>query len=57
MSPDAAPRRAGLSPSKQALLEEMLRGKRANAAPVIPRRHPAGAPPLSFAQQRLWFIH
>ncbi len=59
MSLDATSRGAGLSPSKRALLERMLRGKSAAEAPVhtIPRRSRAQASPLSFAQQRLWFIH
>lgn len=44
-----------LSPAKQALLAKRLQGK---AAPriTIPRRDPAAAIPLSFAQQRLWFL-
>jgi amino acid adenylation domain-containing protein len=57
MSGDSA-RAAGLSPSKRALLERLLQGKRpAAAAPAIPRHDPAAGSPLSFAQQRLWFIH
>jgi amino acid adenylation domain-containing protein len=52
------PRTAGLSESKRALLEELRRGRLRTARPapeVSPRRSTAGA--LSFAQQRLWFIH
>jgi amino acid adenylation domain-containing protein len=48
---------AALSPEKRALLERLL--PRAGAAPLdrIPRREPGhGAIPLSFAQQRLWFL-
>ena len=58
MSLDANSRGAGLSPSKRALLERMLKGK-AHEAPVltIPRRPRTEGSPLSFAQQRLWFIH
>ncbi|HEU5180261.1 MAG TPA: condensation domain-containing protein, partial [Candidatus Polarisedimenticolia bacterium] len=58
MSLDTASRAAGLSPSKRALLERMRKGKPSGeaAAPTIPRR-PEGEAPLSFAQQRLWFIH
>ena len=56
---DTALRTAGLSPSKRALLERMLKGKQGGeaAASTIPRRSGAGESPLSFAQQRLWFIH
>ncbi|MET0396874.1 MAG: amino acid adenylation domain-containing protein, partial [Longimicrobiaceae bacterium] len=51
-----------LSPARRALLEKMLAersgAKRAAAAPAdIPRRAGSGPVPLSFAQQRLWFIH
>ncbi|MCA9751013.1 MAG: non-ribosomal peptide synthetase, partial [Gemmatimonadetes bacterium] len=47
-----------LSDSKRALLEAMRRGRVAasTADDGIPRR-PPGPAPLSFAQQRLWFIH
>lgn len=47
-----------LSATKQALLERALLAKRQAARPAveIPRR-PAGEPaPLSFAQQRMWFL-
>jgi aspartate racemase len=47
-----AHRVAGLSPDKRALLERHLEAR----GPAIPRRATRGAPPLSFAQQRLWFI-
>src|SRR5678809_276525 len=59
MSVDATPRAERLSPSKRALLERMLKGKGADETPTltIPRRPHAEESPLSFAQQRLWFIH
>jgi amino acid adenylation domain-containing protein/non-ribosomal peptide synthase protein (TIGR01720 family) len=52
-------RRSKLSLAKQALLEKRLRGEvdsdsRLN---VIPRRSNTEPTPLSFAQQRLWFLH
>ncbi|HKO20765.1 MAG TPA: condensation domain-containing protein, partial [Acidobacteriaceae bacterium] len=57
-SSDLVGRRAKLSPAKHALLQELLRGKRsAAAAPAtIPRRPEQSFAPLSFAQQRLWFV-
>src|SRR6185436_17196210 len=59
MSVDTTPRAERLSPSKRALLERMLKGKLSGEAPTpaIPRRPRAQESPLSFAQQRLWFIH
>ena len=47
-----------LSPAKRALLEKWKRGDfaRTTAGPSIPRRPENGSPPLSFAQQRLWFL-
>src|SRR5688500_5135948 len=50
---------AALSPAKRALLELRLKQYRAGAtvAQIIPRRSDrVSAPPLSFAQQRLWFL-
>jgi amino acid adenylation domain-containing protein len=55
---DRNPQRAQLSPAKQALLEQRLRGAFAGLVQGnrIPKR-PAQAPsPLSFSQQRLWFL-
>jgi hypothetical protein len=46
------------SPAKRALLERALRQRRASAAAqnVIPRRSGSEPAPLSFAQQRMWFL-
>jgi amino acid adenylation domain-containing protein len=51
-------RLASLSPSKRALLERKLRDK-VSASQVVPiaRRANAGLAPLSFGQQRLWFLN
>ncbi len=51
-------KRANLSAAKQALLERRLRGKQAGISKVepIPRRDQQGPIPLSFAQERLWFL-
>jgi amino acid adenylation domain-containing protein len=48
---------AGLSPARRALLQKMLL-ERGGVAPMasIPRRQPSASTPLSFAQQRLWFL-
>ncbi|MFG2089020.1 amino acid adenylation domain-containing protein [Spirillospora sp. NPDC048824] len=47
----------GLSPAKRALLEQRLRRRAPAAArPVIGRLPDGVAPPLSFAQERLWFM-
>ncbi|HKV10090.1 MAG TPA: amino acid adenylation domain-containing protein, partial [Thermoanaerobaculia bacterium] len=56
-----AQRRSGLSASKRDLLEQRLRGKAAKASGPetpsrIPRRRESGPAPLSFAQERLWFL-
>ena len=47
-----------LSPAKRALLERALRQRRASipAPAVIPKRGASGPAPLSFAQQRMWFL-
>lgn len=60
--PRLAERIASLSPAKRQLLEMRLQQVRATVAQgqgvqAIPR-HPVGEPtPLSFGQQRFWFIH
>src|ERR687896_1053809 len=55
---DLATRRANLSGPKRALLEKLLRGKAAGSieAPSIPPRPERDRAPLSFSQQRLWFL-
>jgi amino acid adenylation domain-containing protein len=55
---DLAQRRANLSPARRALLEKWTRGRLSGAseAPRIPRRSRLEPLPLSFAQQRLWFL-
>ncbi len=54
---EIAARLAGLSPAKRALLERRRRGE-APAAQVftIGRRSGTGPAPLSFSQQRMWFL-
>src|SRR5687768_3743682 len=49
---------ATLSPEQQALFEQKLaeRGITPPRRDVIPRRHGEDHLPLSFAQQRLWFV-
>jgi hypothetical protein len=56
------PSRAALSPSKEALLRKRLQGgiqtlHHGDPAAQIPARKDQGPAPLSFAQQRLWFLH
>jgi amino acid adenylation domain-containing protein len=55
--PVAALERGELSAARRALLEQRLRRRPAAPVATIPRR-PAGdaEPPLSFAQERLWFM-
>jgi len=53
-------RLAGLSAEKRQLLDAILREQRAEAAPSgsIPPREDLSAPvPLSFSQERMWFLH
>ncbi|OEV16911.1 condensation domain-containing protein, partial [Streptomyces nanshensis] len=49
---------ASLSDAKRALLAQRLRGgrARARAAQAVARRPEGTVPPLSFAQERLWFM-
>jgi aspartate racemase len=52
-------RGAELSGAKRALLEQRLRAgfQTSSRTQIIPRHALAGAVPLSFPQQRLWFFH
>jgi hypothetical protein len=55
--PNLSQRLAGLPPEKRALLEQrLLKLGSGTARTVIPRRRPSDPAPLSFAQQRLWFL-
>src|SRR5690349_3583992 len=47
---------AQLTPARRALLEKWKQGKSGGYAEIVPR-HDAGPVPLSFQQQRLWFLH
>jgi amino acid adenylation domain-containing protein len=51
-------RLAGLSPQRRKLLERLLLNKTesAQALTSIPRRGPSTSAPLSYAQERLWFL-
>ncbi|MET7346362.1 condensation domain-containing protein, partial [Streptomyces sp. NPDC087866] len=56
-SKDVDERIERLSPARRALLERLMRQRAAAPAQPIPRRtDAAGRAPLSFAQQRLWFL-
>jgi amino acid adenylation domain-containing protein/non-ribosomal peptide synthase protein (TIGR01720 family) len=55
LTPPLHERIENLSPAKQALLKRMLAESGGKAIPVVPRTT-AGPLPLSFAQQRLWFL-
>ncbi|WP_432009095.1 amino acid adenylation domain-containing protein [Streptomyces bacillaris] len=57
-APAAARPAASLSDAKRALLAQRLRGgrARARAAQAVARRPEGTVPPLSFAQERLWFM-
>ncbi|MFN6514069.1 MAG: amino acid adenylation domain-containing protein [Nostoc sp. CreGUA01] len=50
-------RRSKLSPTQRSLLEKRLRGEVDSQLEVIPKRSQISPAPLSFAQQRLWFLH
>ncbi len=49
---------AGLSPEKRKLLELLLKEQGIELARslIVPRQRASGAAPLSFAQERLWFL-
>ncbi|MBI5301746.1 MAG: amino acid adenylation domain-containing protein [Chloroflexi bacterium] len=53
---DLAQRVANLSPEKHALLMMRLKQAKTSKPQIIPRRPVMDPAPLSFAQQRLWFI-
>jgi hypothetical protein len=59
MMDDLRQRIANLSPQKRALLDLRLMHRRASVTneQTIPRRGVSGACPLSFAQERLWFLN
>ena len=50
---------ADLSPERRELLERLLKQERVDVsrAVIMPRQRDAAFLPLSFAQQRLWFLH
>jgi amino acid adenylation domain-containing protein len=47
---------AALSPEKRALFQALLKKQGVAAPDGIPRRSDAGPAPLSFSQERLWFL-
>src|SRR6185295_12133610 len=56
---DLLKRRAELSPAKRALLEKHLRGESAPqvvASTTIPKRPEGQIVPVSYAQERFWFL-
>ena len=53
---DLAERITSLSPEQRALFELLRKEKRQPATNGIPRRTNAGPCPLSFGQQRIWFM-
>jgi len=56
-SSDHSSRIAALSPAKRALLERGLSRRAAGFTPGISPRADLTSAPLSYAQQRLWFLH
>jgi amino acid adenylation domain-containing protein len=56
---DITKRIGSLSPEKRELLERLLKKERVDVARtlIMPRKGDAGVAPLSFAQQRLWFLN
>src|SRR5436190_13242887 len=55
MGNESSGQKPELSPAKKALLQARLRQNASQEAEAIPRRNQPEAP-LSFAQQRLWFL-
>src|SRR5438105_2930216 len=55
-SDDLSRQQSKLSPAKRALLDQWLKGGHAAETRIIPRRSEDDTAPLSFAQQRLWFL-
>ncbi|MFE3206136.1 amino acid adenylation domain-containing protein [Embleya sp. NPDC059237] len=55
MSTESPARDTPLSATKRELLERRLR-RRVPTGPVIPRRPEGTVPPLSYAQERVWFM-
>ncbi|MCA9941001.1 MAG: hypothetical protein KC418_20320, partial [Anaerolineales bacterium] len=53
---DLSERQEKLSVARRLLLEKRLRGQLKNKEWTIPRREQSGPAPLSYAQQRLWFL-
>jgi amino acid adenylation domain-containing protein len=55
---DLTERIAGLSPERRELLTRLLQkqGVKTSRLPIAPRQGATGQMPLSFAQQRLWFL-
>ncbi|HEV7376650.1 MAG TPA: condensation domain-containing protein, partial [Pyrinomonadaceae bacterium] len=55
---DLTERIAGLSPERRELLTRLLQkqGVTTSRLPIAPRKSSTGQMPLSFAQQRLWFL-
>ncbi|HEX8393611.1 MAG TPA: hypothetical protein VF665_14800, partial [Longimicrobium sp.] len=51
----SAPARPELSAAKRALLDARLGGM--NRGSAVPRRGAGGDVPLTFDQERLWFLH
>src|SRR5688572_26726278 len=56
---DLLARIAALTPDQRTLLATRLKSQGVNGLELtgIPRRRPGSPAPLSFAQQRLWFLH
>ncbi|MEM7795315.1 MAG: amino acid adenylation domain-containing protein, partial [Cyanobacteria bacterium P01_C01_bin.118] len=57
MADPSSNRKSQLSAAKRALLAQRLKGKAKATTPAIPRRPADVSVPLSFSQQRLWFLY